>query len=111
MTRTKPTSASRKVPLAPDLTSLEDRSARAWTEPMAVRPLGDGRYVVESGSGGTYVVDLDRGRCSCPDHEIRGARCKHMRRVAIEITEGRVPTPREQDRSAPPHSSPPDRNA
>ena len=96
MTQTKSTSASRKAPLAPDTATLEDRSARAWLEPMAVRPLGDGRYVVESGSGGTYVVDLEAGRCSCPDHEIRGARCKHMRRVAIEITAGRLPTPIDQ---------------
>jgi hypothetical protein len=63
---------------------------------MAVRPLGDGRYTVESERGATYVVDLDARRCSCPDHEIRGVRCKHMRRVAIEITEGRLPAPDEQ---------------
>lgn len=60
---------------------------------MAVRRLPDGRYAVESGSGATYVVDLEGGRCTCPDHEIRGARCKHLRRVAIEITRGRVPAP------------------
>lgn len=60
---------------------------------MAVRQLPDGRYAVESGSGATYVVDLEAGRCTCPDHAIRGARCKHLRRVAIEITRGRVPPP------------------
>jgi len=85
--------APRKAPLAPDVTALEDRSARAWTEPMAVRPLGDGRYVVESAGDATYVVDLEAARCSCPDHEIRGARCKHLRRVAIEVTHGRLPAP------------------
>ena len=63
---------------------------------MAVRPLGDGRYAVDSESGATYVVDLDTGRCTCPDHEIRGERCKHVRRVAIEVTAGRVPAPDEQ---------------
>jgi hypothetical protein len=66
---------------------------------MAVRPLGDGRYAVESKRDVTYVVDLDARRCSCPDHEIRGVRCKHMRRVAIEITEGRLPAPEEQSLS------------
>ena len=80
-------------PLAPDTSRLEERSARAWTEPMAVRPLGGGRYAVDSGSGATYVVDLLAGTCRCPDHEIRGERCKHLRRVAIEITERRVPPP------------------
>lgn len=80
-------------PLAPDTRRLEARAARAWTEPMAVRPLGSGRYAVESDSGETYHVDLLGGDCSCPDHEIRGERCKHLRRVAIEVTERRVPPP------------------
>jgi len=60
---------------------------------MAVDPIDGGRYAVESGSGATYVVDLPRGDCTCPDHEIRGERCKHLRRVAIEVTERRVPPP------------------
>jgi hypothetical protein len=59
---------------------------------MAVRPLRDGRYVVET-DGGTYVVDLEARTCTCPDHAIRGARCKHLRRVAIEVTERLVPAP------------------
>ncbi|MFQ3318794.1 MAG: hypothetical protein ACI8UR_000603 [Natronomonas sp.] len=80
-------------PLAPDTSRLDDRSARAWTEAMAVRPLGYGRYAVESQSGATYLVSLPRSDCTCPDHEIRGERCKHLRRVAIEVTEGRVPPP------------------
>jgi hypothetical protein len=62
---------------------------------MTVRPLRDRRYVVET-DGGTYVVDVERRTCTCPDHAIRGARCKHLRRVAIEITEGRVPAPHER---------------
>jgi hypothetical protein len=62
---------------------------------MAVRPLRDRRYVVET-EGGTYVVDLEGGTCTCPDHAIRGARCKHLRRVAVEVTEGRVPAPGER---------------
>lgn len=60
---------------------------------MAVTPLGRGRYAVASDSGETYLVDLPAGACSCPDHEIRGERCKHLRRVAIEVTERRVPPP------------------
>jgi len=93
MTRTRHSRAVGKSPLAPDTAALEDRSARAWTEPMSARPLPDGRYAVESGNAATYVIDLDDPRCSCPDHEIRGVRCKHMRRVAIEITRGRLPPP------------------
>jgi hypothetical protein len=60
---------------------------------MAVRPLGGGRYAVDSQSGATYVVDLPAGSCTCPDHQIRGERCKHLRRVAIEITTRRLPAP------------------
>ena len=81
-----------KVALAPDLRRLSDRAIRAWVEEMAVRPLGD-QYAVDSESGATYVVDPIDGTCTCPDNEIRGETCKHLRRVAIEITAGRVPPP------------------
>ena len=73
------------------------RAYRAAAEPMTVRPLRDGRYVVES-EGGTYVVDAERETCTCPDSAIRGARCKHIRRVAIEIESGLVPAPDERER-------------
>ncbi len=70
------------------------RARRARVEPMAVRPLRDGRYAVETdGDGETYVVDLDATTCTCPDHEIRGRRCKHLRRVALEVTARLVPPP------------------
>ncbi|MDY6819340.1 MAG: SWIM zinc finger family protein [Halobacteriales archaeon] len=87
-----------KHALAPDLSSLDDRSVRAWTERMAVLQLEDGRYVVESQSDTTYIVDLTAGRCTCPDHSIRDERCKHLRRVAIEINEGRLPPPEKRAR-------------
>ena len=60
---------------------------------MSVLALGDGLYEVESASDHTYLVDLEAGRCTCPDHVFRTVRCKHVRRVAIEITEGRTPPP------------------
>jgi len=97
MTHPEHTAASsdspRRRPLAPDTGRLEARSARAWIEAMAVRPVGHGGYAVESESGATYLVSLPRSDCTCPDHEMRGERCKHLRRVAIEVTEGRVPPP------------------
>ncbi|MFB6299451.1 MAG: SWIM zinc finger family protein [Halobacteriales archaeon] len=99
MTHTRNPSASpTKHALAPDLTALDDRSVRAWTERMAVTQLEDGRYTVESQSGATYIVDLTDGRCTCPDHVIRDARCKHLRRVAIEINEGQLPPPKKRAR-------------
>ncbi|WP_257299453.1 SWIM zinc finger family protein [Haloarchaeobius sp. FL176] len=71
---------------------LDPRSRRARTEPMAVAPLGSGRYAVAT-EHGSYLVDVPEHRCTCPDHAFRGKRCKHRRRVAIEITEGAVPPP------------------
>lgn len=75
--------------------SRETRTTRARTEPMTIRPTRDRRYVVET-DGGTYVVSLDAGSCTCPDAAIRGARCKHLRRVAMEVTNGTVPAPDER---------------
>jgi len=92
----RPRDGTRKTALAPDLRRLNERAARAWTERMAVRPLGDAAYAVDSASGATYVVDLADHSCSCPDHRIRGETCKHMRRVAIEISTRRVPPPGER---------------
>src|SRR5690349_12546638 len=42
-------------------------------------------YLVPSSSGnGKYSVDLDGGRCSCPDFEFTQAKCKHL--FAVEFT-------------------------
>ena len=93
MTESRTPTPSRKTALAPDVCQLDERAARAWTERMAVRPLGDGRYAVDSQSDATYVVDVPDHSCTCPDNQIRGERCKHLRRVGIEITTRRVPAP------------------
>lgn len=93
MTDIRPRASARKTALAPDLRRMDDRAARAWTERMAVRPLDGARYAVDSQSGATYVVDLDAHSCTCPDHQLRDETCKHMRRVAIEISTRRVPPP------------------
>jgi hypothetical protein len=60
---------------------------------MIVSALGDAIYEVETDHETSYLVDLRSRRCSCPDHTFRGVRCKHLRRVAIEITEGRLAPP------------------
>ncbi len=94
MTHSLNTPASPKASLSlPADRNLDDRSRRARLEPMSVLPLGDSLYEIESGAGHTYLVDMDAARCTCPDHVFRDARCKHIRRIAIEITEGRVPPP------------------
>lgn len=73
--------------------AFDSRSWRARAEAMAITPIGGGLYEVDSQSGETYVVDLVEGRCTCPDHMYRDERCKHIRRVAIEINEDRLPPP------------------
>lgn len=73
--------------------ALDGRTRRARAERMRVRPMGGGVYEVVSASGTTYAVDVPGSRCTCPDHTYRGVVCKHQRRVAQEIAEGRVPPP------------------
>jgi len=63
---------------------------------MAVEPLSGSEYAVTTESDHTYVVDLVERTCSCPDNTIRHERCKHLRRVAIEITARRVAPPGKQ---------------
>lgn len=96
MTLIEPTDDRGPTALAPDLRTMDDRAARAWAERMAVRQRDDGTYAVSTASGHTYVVDLTDRSCSCPDHRIRGEHCKHLRRVAIEITARRVAPPGKQ---------------
>jgi hypothetical protein len=51
-------------------------------------------YAVASGSGSTYVVDLEKRACECPDsmHNLRdGEACKHVRRA--EFATGTRPVP------------------
>ncbi|WP_273835094.1 SWIM zinc finger family protein [Halococcus sp. PRR34] len=66
-----------------------DRYVRALVEDMDVLSLGPGTYEVRH-DGGTYGVDLRNVHCTCPDHEYRDARCKHLIRAALHaaFTEG-----------------------
>jgi hypothetical protein len=71
---------------------LEARGQRARDMAAAVEHLGGPLYDVHR-DGDEYRVDLEAGRCECPDHEYRGARCKYLRRVAIAVTDDEVPPP------------------
>ena len=49
---------------------------------------------VVSHSGEEYRVDVREGRCTCPDHEHRDARCKHIHRARVALAARRFrPTP------------------
>jgi len=72
-------------------TDLDARDVRALTEYMTVLDEGGDIYTVVGQNGGTYTVDARGGRCTCPDHEHRGVRCKHLRRVAFATGADTVP--------------------
>jgi len=93
MTLITPADDTEPTALAPDPDRLDPRSRRAWTEQMLVDRRADDTYAVTTESGHTYRVDLPEQDCNCPDHRIRGEQCKHLRRVAIEITARRVAPP------------------
>ena len=82
-------------------TDVEPRTERAMTEYLTVlydvdRVRGaDDLYLVVSQSGSEYLVDSRQSRCTCPDHEYRDVRCKHLRRVAFAT--GEIPIPADVD--------------
>lgn len=93
-TKPRPRRAVRQKTTLP-ASGFVGRARRARENPMAVRPLRDGRYVVET-DGGTYVVDTEADTCTCPDSAIRDVECKHLQRVRIEIADGLIPAPDER---------------
>ena len=70
---------------------VEQRGVRALTEYMTVLPLGGDVYSVTTQSGSEYRVDALEGRCTCPDHQYREVRCKHIRRVVFATGERPIP--------------------
>jgi transposase len=54
-------------------------SGARWLVPSATNPTGG------------YVVDADAETCSCPDHEERGSKCKHIHAVLLIRQEVSLP--------------------
>lgn len=77
-----------------ELKKLQGRELRARTDIAKIEHFWSAKYYVESKtSGNQYLIDLADGpSCSCPDNQL-GNLCKHIRAVAIAITEGEVPEP------------------
>ena len=63
---------------------MEARQQRALTlvasKRKHIKHVAGARWLVPSSTNptGGYVVDVDAQTCSCPDHEERGVRCKHI---------------------------------
>jgi hypothetical protein len=71
-------------------TDRTGRTQRACTQDMTIQALLDGRYQVIAQSGQTYFVTPDTNTCSCPDP---ASKCKHLRRVKLDIAFGELPHP------------------
>ena len=76
--------------------SLDDREARALTEPMDVfadDPATDEHEVAVYNDGTRYIVNPEAGWCSCDDWHYRQPEggCKHQARVAFERGEREIP--------------------
>jgi len=59
----------------------ETRTERARQEHMTYFIIGENDHVIEGDSGNRHVLDVDGSEaesCSCPDHQQRNVRCKHM---------------------------------
>lgn len=86
---------SNEAPSDSDASTLDPRTRRAQTEDMvvALRKAG-GIYSVRGESGNVYRVDVVSEDCTCPDQRKTSTdRCKHLRRVEMEIDDRAVPTP------------------
>lgn len=54
----------------------------------AIKRINDVKYIVNSQSGnGSYTVNLNTIGfiCSCPDHQYRGIKCKHIHAVEFSF--------------------------
>ena len=83
------------------------RAERARHEQMEVEAIledgvATGKYTVHSESESTYTVDLTdpdaevQDKCTCVDSSVNKARCKHQRRVSLEILNGGLIAPGKQ---------------
>ncbi len=77
-------------------TGADARQAKALRIADRLRIRRDGKVwiVLTESSNGQYRVDPEAGRCSCPDHQIRRTRCKHL--IATEIVIRRETTRTEE---------------
>src|SRR5215204_4696100 len=58
-----------------------------------IKHVAGARWLVPSATNATggYVVDADAQTCSCPDHEERGSKCKHIYAVLLIRQEVTLP--------------------
>lgn len=65
--------------------SMREQKGRDIANRFHITRQGNLYLVPSQSSSGKYKVDAEAGRCSCPDFEIRQAKCKHIYAVEIRI--------------------------
>lgn len=78
------------------MATLDDRDARALTEPMDVYaddPATSATEVAVYNDGQRHIVNPDAGFCDCDDWHYRqpDGGCKHVRRVQFERGDREIP--------------------
>lgn len=68
-------------------TAREQRGA-AIAASRKLTKTASGWNVPSQAGNGRYTVALDLSRCTCPDHELRKAKCKHIFAVEFAIQQG-----------------------
>lgn len=63
--------------------SRETRGRQLAQDPRVKQVHGPLWFVPSSTKEGGYLVNLDAGRCQCPDHTGQGAKCKHLHAVEL----------------------------
>lgn len=75
------------VNVSTELSLREQRGAELAAR-RKIMQTTDGWIVPSQSGNGRYTVSLDLDRCSCPDHELRKTKCKHMYAVEFAIQQG-----------------------
>jgi transposase len=67
--------------------------ALVQTKRAKIKHVAGSRWLVPSATdaSGGYVVDAEQNSCSCPDHEDRGVKCKHIWAILILRSEVSLP--------------------
>ncbi|MBD0371304.1 MAG: SWIM zinc finger family protein, partial [Pyrinomonadaceae bacterium] len=65
--------------------SLREAKGRAIADKVKLTRKGDLWLVPSQAGRGTYKVDLENNKCSCPDYDFRGEKCKHLFAVQFAV--------------------------
>jgi transposase len=82
------------------MTTCRQERGAALAKNARIKQVRDGLWTVPSATGtGSYAVDATAGSCTCPDHELRAVRCKHLIAVEVVMRESVVETVTKADGS------------